>query len=103
MQNKKYDAFDKEEAFKKECQPLLDELVLKCSLLKIPFFWSACIKNNELDSTYISDAVATGSRKITLKEDKIAKYMAVLNGFDVVPHRELLEINMDELSGIEEE
>lgn len=102
MKKEIYDNFDKTEDFKEKCQPLLNELILRCSLLKIPFFWSACTKNNDEESVYNSDAVATGSRKIKLKDDKISKYIAVLNGFDVVPHRETLEINMDELSGISE-
>lgn len=103
MKKQKYDEFDLSAEFEKKCQPILDELILQCSLLKIPFFWSACIKNNDEESVYFNDAVATGSRNISLKDDKISKYIAVLNGFDVVPHREILEINMDELSFIPED
>lgn len=95
--DKQIDVFDKTKVFKKECKPLLDELVLKCSLYKIPFFWTACVKNDENKSKYVNDAVATGSRDIKLTDDKISKFLAVINGFDVVPHREELEIDMDEI------
>ena len=96
------DEFDKSMEFKKQCKPLLDELELKCSLNKIPFFWTACVSNNNEKSVYENYAVATGSRGIKLKDDHIVKHIAVYNGFDVVPHRDVLEINMDEISSIPE-
>lgn len=102
MSVEKYDVFDKTKVFKKECQPILDELILKCSLHRIPFFWSACTKSNEDESIYTNDAVATGSRDIRLKDDRIAKFLAVLGGFDVVPSRKTLEIDMDAIEAISE-
>ena len=40
------DVFDKTEIFKRECERLLDELTLLCSIHRIPFFWTAAVKND---------------------------------------------------------
>ena len=83
--------FDKTEAFEKNCRKLLDELVLLCSVNRIPFYWTAAVKNDDTGTEYISDAVAVESRNIVLKEDKISKHLAVTAGFNVVPNRSNLE------------
>lgn len=94
---KEADVFDKKEVFEKNCRELLDKLVLECSLNKIPFFFTACVKNTPESSEYERGMVGTGSRAIRLADDQISKHLAVIRGFDVIPRREEIEINMDEL------
>ena len=100
--------FDKEKEFKEVCQPLLDKLIIACSLHHIPFFWTACVKNgpsgtsyqsgtDETHTKYVNDAAGSVSRGITLHKAQIVKHIAVAGGFDVIPHREDVEVNMDEL------
>lgn len=100
--------FDKEKEFADVCKPLLNKLITICSLHHIPFFWTACVKNDPSGTTYQSGTDATHtkymndvsgsvSRGIALHDDQIVKHIAVAAGFDVIPHREDVEVNMDEL------
>ena len=89
--------YDKSDNFEKDCRELLEKLILKCSLNNIPFFFTAATKNNEHGTVYESDLVGVGSKSIKLKDDKISKHIAVQTGFDVIPHREDLEVDMDEI------
>lgn len=89
--------FDKRENFEKDCRELLDKLVLNCSLNNIPFFFTAATKNSEKGTVYESDLVGVASKNISLKDDKISKHIAVQSGFDVIPHKEDIEIDMDEI------
>lgn len=94
---KEVDCFDKKEIFEKNCRELLDKLVLECSLNKIPFFFTACVQNDRENSVYERGMVGPGSRAIHLADDQISKHLAVIRGFDVIPRREEIEINMDEI------
>lgn len=89
----KVNHFDKEKIFEDNCRELLDELVLLCSIHRIPFFWTAAVKNNNESTEYISDGVGIASRSIVLKEDKISKHLAINAGFDVVPHHLTQELD----------
>lgn len=94
--------YDKVKNFEKECKPLLEKLALYCSLNDIPFFFTAAVKNDEKGTIYKSDIVGVGSKNIKLKEDNISKHIAVQSGFDVIPKKEELEVNMDEIIPIKE-
>lgn len=94
----KYYEFDKREEFEKECKPLLDRLRLMCSLYDIPFFWTACVKNNDEKSEYINELVGNASRGINLKDDQIAKHISVCLGFDTVPKNDNIVIDLEEFA-----
>lgn len=107
-EKKSTEVFDKKEEFEKHCQKLLDELMLQCSLYKIPCFFTACVGNtpdkseyihaeDEGNARYINDAVCAGSRDIHLTDDQIKKHLCVVCGFDVVPSRKALEVDMEEI------
>ena len=107
-EKKSTEVFDKKEEFEKHCQKLLDELMLQCSLYKIPCFFTACVGNtpdkseyihaeDEGNARYINDAVCAGSRDIHLTDDQIKKHLCVVRGFDVVPSRKALEVDMEEI------
>lgn len=107
-EKKSTEIFDKKEEFEKHCQKLLDELMLQCSLYKIPCFFTACVGNtpdkseyihaeDEGNARYINDAVCAGSRDIHLTDDQIKKHLCVVCGFDVVPSRKALEVDMEEI------
>ena len=82
--------------------------MLQCSLYKIPCFFTACVGNtpdkseyihaeDEGNARYINDAVCAGSRDIHLTDDQIKKHLCVVCGFDVVPSRKALEVDMEEI------
>ena len=91
------DAYDKTDFFERDCRKLLDELVLMCSIHRIPFFWTAAVVNSVDGTEYISDAAAPASRQIVLADDKISKHLGVATGFDIVPSREKLEVLMEDI------
>ena len=63
--------FDKEKEYKELCKKFkIEDFIEECRSEKIPFFITACVKNDENGSTYLSDASATGSRNIELKDDQ---------------------------------
>jgi hypothetical protein len=77
------DVFDKTEIFNRECDRLLDELTLLCSIHRIPFFWTAAVKNDENGTEYIRNAAAPASRNINLVDDQISKHLGVCAGFEL--------------------
>lgn len=83
--------FDKEKVFNDEIKGKLDEIVALCNINRIPFFYSACVANNENGAKYKSDAICASEKGIFMEEDKIAKHIAVCAGFDVIPHRSDLD------------
>ena len=87
--------FDKKAIFENECRDLLNELVLRCSIHRIPFFWTAAVANNPEGTEYIRDAVGIASKKITLVDDQISKHLAVSAGFDVTNRDEMVEVLME--------
>lgn len=89
---KKITKFDKKEYFKRECQPLLNDLVNKCSVHDLPFFFSACVESTENETVYIADGVMTGSKDIVLFDDRIKRHMLVQSGLDVRPKATEIEI-----------
>ena len=89
--------FDKEKEYKELCKKFkIEDFIEECRSEKIPFFITACVKNDENGSIYLSDASATGSQNIELKDDHIIKHISVLNGFDTVPHRRNIEMIFEE-------
>ena len=97
--------FNKKEFYEKELKETLDHLVYLCGIHKIPFYYTACIANSEEEgSEYVQDAVGPVGRGIFLVDDKIAKHMGVGAGFDIVPSRANMEIDiMDDIFSDSEE
>lgn len=86
MKNPNY--FDKTEEFDNEVLDLMVKLRIACNRNKIPMFISVCVKNDEAGSTYKNEMVGTTSAGLKLTDDKIVKFVNVLNGFDTIPHRD---------------
>lgn len=85
--------FDMTDVYNKEVFHKVEELKLLCNKYKIPMFVSLCVKNDKKESVYVSDMVGTNSNDIHLKNDKIPKYVNVLNGFNTVPPSMEVEID----------
>lgn len=85
--------FDKKKVYKELCKKYkIEEFIEECRSESIPFFITACVKNDEDGSEYVSDASATGSQGIRLKDDQIVKHISILNGFDAVPSKKKIEL-----------
>lgn len=86
--------FDKKEIFEKEIEEKMTELKLLCNKYRCPMFVSVCVKNDKKRTEYVSDMVGAYSNDIHLMDDKIPKFVNVLNGFDTVPPHDDFEIEM---------
>lgn len=86
--------YDKEEEFKEEIKPIIQELMKLCATHQIPCFVTCAVKNNEKGTKYISDMHSPITNKIELKENQIVNMANVLNGFDVVANDRSFKIEM---------
>lgn len=86
--------YDKKDVFDKQMKPVLDELVSICRNHKIPFFYTACVANDDEHSEYRSDVVSPVGYDVILSDDKISKHIGVTAGFDVVPSRADIEMDV---------
>jgi hypothetical protein len=90
----KVTVYDKEELFKKDVKPLLDELMRVCAVNKIPAFFTCAVKSLPDQTVYSSDMFSGVTNNVTLKNDNIVKMANVLNGFDVVAENKSIEIEL---------
>ena len=98
MKNKNITEFDYTNTYKTLIKKKMAEIKAICNENNIPFFFIFCIKNNEKVSEYISDGVLLGSRGITLKKDYISKHLCVQNDFDIVPHEQIIDLDLNDLN-----
>ena len=87
--------FDKTKDFNILIKPKILELIQLCNKERIPIFVSACVKNDEKESTYVSDMFAAKSNDINLHDDKLIDFVNVTNGFVTIPKSQSLEIDYD--------
>ena len=87
--------FDKTAEYEKNLQEMIKEMIKYCSANGIPIFISACIKNDEKESVYKSDMVSAASAGVHLTDDRFVRFVNVLNGFDTVPVKDTMEIDLD--------
>lgn len=73
--------FDESDTFNEKLAPLLKKIDTICKANKIPFFFAACVKNDEKDSTYEYVGNLCGSNEFVLKDDKITDFIRILCGF----------------------
>lgn len=82
---------------KHEVDMALRRVLEICQIHKLPMFASVAIENNENDTKYDNIIYTGQAHNFLLKDDKIRKYMLIANGFDAVPPRENIEVDMDVL------
>lgn len=84
--------FDQKQIFSQEISPLLQEIRRKCYDARIPFFFTAAVSEKNGDTHYESEIVDTAPNGVSLARDLFPKFLCVLNGFDVVPPSDPVEI-----------
>lgn len=89
-------SFDKREEFEKNCRSHLEEIRSWCILYGIPFYFSACVKNDDKGSVYINEAALTSTTGVKLTNDQLKKHLLVGLDFDVVPRRTDMEIQTED-------
>lgn len=91
-----YTIFNKEAVYNEEVAPLVEKIRSLCTIKGIPFFFGACVKNEDNASEYRYNGNFCGSSGFILYDDRITKCLNVVNGFDTVPRREKIDLSMDE-------
>lgn len=89
--------FNKAAAFNSEIQEKLHEIKSLCKKEGIPFFFSACIKNEKGGSEYTSEMLSPEICGVALSKDWISKFCDITLGFDAVPPSSLIEVDADKL------
>lgn len=98
MKNNELTKYDKTEIYETEgIIDLLFKLKQQCGKNGIPMIVTVAIKNDENGTEYKTEMVSAVSSGINLKEDRFVKFVNVMNGFDTIPHKEEMNINLDEL------
>ena len=95
--------YDKNAIYKKYLKDMVEEMRYICDMNHIPFFATFAVANDDKKTTYISEAVATGSREYNLTENRINKHLLINSGFIVEPPAQSLPMSMTELEYISQE
>ena len=72
-------------------------LLETCQTLQIPMFATVVISNDEEETKYNRIVYSAQAHQMRLKNDQIRKHILISNGFDAVPARDAVEINMTQL------
>ncbi len=66
-------------------KPLVTDILNKCTIYNIPFFFTAAVENDAEHTEYIMDGVPKSLHEINLTEDRMILHEAVGNGKKAVP------------------
>lgn len=92
--------YNKNNVYKKYVKDLVEEIRFICDMNHIPFFATFAVENNEKKTTYVSEAVATGSRGYDLTDNRINKHLLINTGFIVAPPAQAVPMAESELEYI---
>lgn len=87
--------FNKKKYYSETIAEKLNELKILCNNEKLPFFFACAVENTDRKTTYEYDFIGTNPNEIYLKDDKIVDFINVVNGFDVIPPRKIVDIDYD--------
>lgn len=86
-----------DEENKRMLQDAINRVMYICQINKIPAFVSVAIENSNEGTDYHNEVYSSASNYVNLKDDRIRKYMLIANGYEVVPPREVVDFDIDEL------
>lgn len=72
----------------------LRELLEICQVYEVPMFASVVTDNSEEETVYNNIVYGARVRGIILKNDQIQKHILIADGFDAVPKRENVTVDM---------
>lgn len=93
--------FDRSDIYASRIEPIVKKLKNECAVAHIPFFFSACVKNDEEGTEYQNEGHLCGSGDYKLTDDRITPHLNVALGFKTVPPRSDMEIDMDMMNAWE--
>ena len=91
-------SFNKNEIYNKEIAEKVHELKILCKKENVPFFFAACVGNNDTNSKYELEMLSAAICDTKLTDDWISKFVAITRGFNAVPNEKAVEIDMANFS-----
>lgn len=85
--------FDKTENYNSNILPILEKLKKACIKNEIPFFFAACVKNDENTSEYEKEIYSGLAHDISLTKDYIPDLVKITLGFEAQVPFERLELD----------
>ena len=73
---------------------LLHQLKKECQLCGYPMFVTVAIDDNGFDTNYITHTVSPAACNKELSNDRFTGLSNVMIGFDTVPQREIIELEL---------
>ena len=95
--------FDETDYFESEIAEKLRELKVLLNRARIPFFFTACVKNDEKESVYKSTMIGKARFPLLLFDDKITKCLSVMAGFKTVFPNKDITMDIDQVLEAEKE
>ncbi len=81
----------------KDLDTALNSLLELCQIYHLPMFATVAVCNDDEKTEYKNIVYNPKSHAVNLTDDKIRKHILVSNGFDAVPARESLTLDMEEV------
>ena len=85
--------YKKNDVFSNEILEKVYELKVLCKKENIPFFFAACVENNDEASKYELEMLSAAICDTKLTDDWISKFVAITRGFNAVPEEKPVEID----------
>ncbi len=93
MADNEYTEYDLQGFYENEIAPLVNEILKKCKINRLPFVFSCCPYNKDGESIYKNQGNLTGSNELTLYDDRFVRFLLVLGGAKLAP---LADVSFDE-------
>ncbi len=87
--------FNKKNYYNEKILPKINELKVLCNNERLPFFFAVPVNSTEKKTDYEYEFIGTVPNEIILRDDKIIKFINVVNGMDVVLPKTIVDIDYD--------
>lgn len=87
--------YNKRKVYEQEIFNKVNELKLLCNQEKIPMFFACAVESTDKKTVYETEYVGSKSNDIELKDDKICGFINVVNGFETIPPKKIIEIEYE--------
>lgn len=78
-------------------QDKMKELMEVCQIYRLPMYACVAVDNSGDTTEYESNVYNPASHNIQLKDDRIRKHLLIADGFDVVPKRNIVSVDMSSI------
>lgn len=84
--------YNKEKVIQNEIEPYLNKIIKICNEEKIPIFFTLAASNSDAETKYETKTLSPDVLGVELKENNFPEFINVMNGFNTVPPRTILEM-----------